>query len=236
MSTEHPPRGAAARIHRTSAAPIHGTPVTRPYRTPVTRPYRTPVARPYRRSLPAPPAHWGPLGAFAWRSSLYLYRRSLWSQLGLLGWLIALATAPVLFDGLFGLAWQALALSQVLARLIGPDVSLLPHPATPYERTLGTVLPGALLAMVGLILAQGFTAPSPAQAFSLAIQPVLGLVLLHKLSLWLETSHERFEVLAGAALLTLSADLIMRGLGLAPLVPALTLFLGLFIAALPERH
>ena len=191
--------------------------------------------RAFSRRLRAPPAAWGALGATSWRSALSLLRRPGLSHVFLFVLLMA-SSFGVLSRavGLVGVLFAALALGGSLLRLIGPAVPALPLPLAPADEALGRALPGGLVAagVVTLVLTLisvvgasvvGTTAGVALAGSALllaATQPLLGLLLLARLSSWTGLPAERFEMWFVAALLALSPALLLAplGLGLALLV------------------
>ena len=172
-----------------------------------------------RWRLPAPPASWGAAGAYGWRTALSLLRRPLSSHAFLVVLVIASSfgvLSPAV--GLLGVLFAALLLGQTLLRLVGPAAPALPLPVTPADEALGRALPGGLAA--GLVVAVtlavaatlGVTLAGGALLLA-ATQPLLGALLLVKLSSLTGLPHQRFEAWLVAALLALTPGLLLAPLG-----------------------
>ena len=176
-----------------------------------------------RWRLPAPPASWGAAGAYGWRTALHLLRRPLLSHV-FLGALIMASSFGVLSPavGFIGILFAALLLGQTLLRLVGPAAPALPLPTTPADEALGRALPGGLAAglvvavtlAVTLLVAAALGVTLTGGAFVIAAtQPLLGALLLVKLSSLTGLPHERFEAWFVAALLALTPGLLLAPLG-----------------------
>ncbi len=172
-----------------------------------------------KRRLPLPPPAWGAGGAYGWRTALSLLRRPLPSHVVLMVLLAASSFGALSRAvGLLGVLFAALALGGALTRLLGPAAPAPPLPVAPADEALGRTLPGGLVAgvvvMLVLTLAAGAGVALTGSALVIAVtQPLLGLLLLAKLSSWTGLPSERAEAWFVAALLALTPGLLLEPLG-----------------------
>jgi hypothetical protein len=192
-----------------------------------------------KRSLPLPRPSWPQWVALAWRSGLALYRRSLWDGLWLLG-LVAAVGATSLMDLQGGVAAfiAALLFGRTCALLLGPDLSGRTLPIDPQTRTLGRVMPGAVIATAGIVLTSlaflmAGLAVTPTSLAILLTLPLLNLGTLEKYSARSQLPPSRTEAWAVAALIAWSPVLILGGLGVPELIVPAQLFLTFLLLVLP---
>lgn len=172
------------------------------------------VARKPGRSIPPFPAKWGRWAPYAWRSTLLLYRRSIWGQLGLLALIMMVSFTGIgRSAGPIGWISEVLLTGFLISRLIGPGLPRGTLPTQPLWRTVGRVLPGSLVASYGiaafLILPVIIGPMTIGTMIHVVTLPLLGLLLLEKISFWTGMSHTKMEVLFGASFLAMIPTLIL---------------------------
>lgn len=192
-----------------------------------------------KRSLPPPDPTQGVWRALAWRTKLMFLRRSYWQQASLLLLLLAAGIATVTTtESLLGFFLTALIVGRASVSLIGPTANAHTLPFTVQERTLGRIVPGAIIAsfvsLLSLLALNVVVYPVPLSDIAAAVTLLpLVLVLLEKLSMWVNLSPQRFEAWFVVAVLSLSPALLLTALGLGLLIAPLQVLLIFALLSLP---